>query len=97
MKERSSSNNNNSSGTSSTGGAESNTTTSSKSSSTTTTAATTGDQPQQQNFLSPYDSINFMAPPIGATIKCVTCLGNTVQGKVIAYDNQTKMLALSTY
>lgn len=47
------------------------------------------------NFLSPYDSINFMAPPIGATIKCITCLGNNVQGKVIAYDNQTKMLALS--
>lgn len=46
------------------------------------------------NFLSPYNSNNFMAPPIGGTIKCVTCLGNTVQGKVIAYDQQTKMLAL---
>jgi len=35
-----------------------------------------------------------MAPPIGGTIRCVTCLGNNVQGKVIAYDQQTKMLAL---
>lgn len=42
----------------------------------------------------PYNSNNFMAPPIGAQIKCVTCLGNNVQGKVIAYDQQTKMLAL---
>ncbi len=47
------------------------------------------------NFLSPYNSNNFMAPPIGAHIRCVTCLGNSVQGKVIAYDQQTKMLALS--
>jgi len=50
--------------------------------------------PDQQSFLSPYDSNNFMAPPIGGNIKCVTCLGNNVQGKVIAYDHQTKMLAL---
>lgn len=50
--------------------------------------------PDTQNFLSPYNSNNFMAPPIGGTIRCVTCLGNTVQGKVIAYDQQTKMLAL---
>lgn len=46
------------------------------------------------SFLSPYNSNNFMAPPIGGIIRCVTCLGNTVQGKVIAYDQQTKMLAL---
>ncbi len=50
---------------------------------------------QQQNFLSPYSSINFMAPPIGGTIKCTTCLGNNIQGKVMAYDQTTKMLALS--
>lgn len=43
----------------------------------------------------PYNCNNFMAPPIGAQIKCVTCLGNNVQGKVVAYDQQTKMLALS--
>jgi hypothetical protein len=43
----------------------------------------------------PYNSNNFMAPPIGSTVKCVTCLGNNVLGKVIAYDQQTKMLALS--
>lgn len=43
----------------------------------------------------PYNSNNFMAPPIGGHIRCVTCLGNNVQGKVIAYDQQTKMLALS--
>ncbi|CAF0801360.1 unnamed protein product [Brachionus calyciflorus] len=42
----------------------------------------------------PYNSNNFMAPPIGAQIRCVTCLGNNVQGKVVAYDQQTKMLAL---
>lgn len=35
-----------------------------------------------------------MAPPVGGTVKCVTCLGNTVQGKVMAYDSQTRMLAL---
>jgi hypothetical protein len=52
-------------------------------------------QQQQQNFLSPYNSINFMTPPIGGTIKCTTCLGNNIQGKVVAYDQQTKMLALS--
>jgi hypothetical protein len=59
------------------------------------TANTNNIQDNSQNFLSPYNSNNFMAPPIGGTIRCVTCLGNTVQGKVIAYDQQTKMLALS--
>lgn len=47
------------------------------------------------NTSDPYNCNNFMAPPIGAHIKCVTCLGNNVQGKVVAYDQQTKMLALS--
>lgn len=46
------------------------------------------------NITDPYNSNNFMAPPIGSTVKCVTCLGNNVQGKVIAYDQQTKMLSL---
>lgn len=50
---------------------------------------------QANSSADPYNSNNFMAPPIGAHIKCVTCLGNNVQGKVIAYDQQTKMLALS--
>ena len=53
------------------------------------------DAPDSQNFLSPYNTNNFMAPPIGAIIRVVTCLGNTVQGKVIAYDQQAKILALS--
>ena len=48
-----------------------------------------------QNFSSPYSSNNFMAPPIGSIVRCTMCLGNTVQGKVLAYDQQTKMLALS--
>ena len=56
------------------------------------TMTTTDNTP---NLLSPYDQMNFMAPPVGGTVKCVTCLGNTVQGKVMAYDSQTKMLALS--
>ena len=46
------------------------------------------------NLPDPYNKNNFMSPPIGCSIKCVTCLGNIVQGKVIAYDQQTKMLAL---
>lgn len=54
------------------------------------------DAPDSQNFLSPYNTNNFMAPPIGAIIRVVTCLGNTVQGKVIAYDQQAKILALRT-
>ena len=64
---------------------------------TSTTSSSTSNETttDAQNFLSPYNSNNFMAPPIGGTIRCVTCLGNTVQGKVIAYDQQTKMLALS--
>lgn len=49
-----------------------------------------------QNFLSPYNNDNFMAPTIGSIVRCTTCLGNTVQGKVLAYDQQTKMLALKT-
>jgi hypothetical protein len=57
--------------------------------------AESNDNQQQQNLLSPYNSINFMAPPIGGTIKCTTCLGNVTQGKVVAYDQHTKMLALS--
>ena len=64
---------------------------SSSNQSTTDSTSTSNDQ---QNFLSPYNSINFMAPPIGGTIKCTTCLGNNIQGKVIAYDQQTKMMAL---
>lgn len=67
---------------------------SASSTSSATTENTTCPPIDTQNFLSPYNSNNFMAPPIGGTIKCVTCLGNTVQGKVIAYDQQTKMLAL---
>jgi 16S rRNA G966 N2-methylase RsmD len=46
------------------------------------------------NYLSPYSTSNFMAPPIGGTVKCTTCLNNTLIGKVMAYDQQTKMLAL---
>jgi hypothetical protein len=53
------------------------------------------DSLDNQNFLSPYTSNNFMAPPIGSIVRCTMCLGNTVQGKVLAYDQQTKMLALS--
>ena len=52
------------------------------------------EQQQPHNLLSSY---NFMAPPIGGTIKCTTCLGNNIQGKVVAYDQQTKMLALSVF
>lgn len=68
------------------------TTPSDTSSTTTTSSSNAADS--TQNFLSPYNSNNFMAPPIGGTIRCVTCLGNSVQGKVIAYDQPTKMLAL---
>lgn len=67
---------------------------SSSASSSSSTTDTTLFITEQQSFLSPYNSNNFMAPPIGGTIRCVTCLGNNVQGKVIAYDQQTKMLAL---
>lgn len=66
----------------------------SSASSTSSTADTSAYIPDPQSFLSPYNSNNFMAPPIGGTIRCVTCLGNTNQGKVIAYDQKTKMLAL---
>lgn len=69
--------------------------TSSSASLTTSTAVTSQDS--SQHFSSPYNSNNFMAPPIGGIIRCITCLGNTVQGKVIAYDQQTKMLALSMF
>ena len=70
---------------------------SSSASSSSSTTDTTLFITEQQSFLSPYNSNNFMAPPIGGTIRCVTCLGNNVQGKVIAYDQQTKMLALSKF
>ena len=99
MKERSSINNSNQNSANS---SSSTTTTPStlktnNDSTTLVSANTTSSNPtdNSQNFLSPYNSNNFMAPPIGGTIRCVTCLGNTVQGKVIAYDQQTKMLALS--
>ena len=44
-----------------------------------------------------YHKNNFMSPPIGGSIKCLTCFGNVVQGKVVAYDQQTKILALSNF
>jgi hypothetical protein len=53
------------------------------------------DANESQSFTSPYNSNNFMSPPIGGTVKCTTCHGGTIQGKVMAYDQQTKMLALS--
>ena len=53
------------------------------------------DSLDNQNFLSPYNSNNFMAPQIGSIVRCTMCLGNIVQGKVLAYEQQTKMLALS--
>lgn len=66
------------------------------SSNTTTTTSSSSSSDTTTNILnSPYDQMNFMAPPVGGTVKCVTCLGNTVQGKVMAYDSQTRMLALS--
>jgi len=49
---------------------------------------------QQDVLPDPYNAINFMAPPIGSIVKCSTCLGSSIQGKVVAYDQQTKMLAL---
>jgi hypothetical protein len=49
----------------------------------------------QNSFLSPYSAGNFMSPPVGGIVKCITCLGDTIQGKVMAYDQQTKMLSLS--
>ena len=49
------------------------------------------------NSPDPYNRNNFMSPPIGGSIKCITCLGNIVHGKVIAYDQQTKILALSNF
>lgn len=58
-------------------------------------SATTSSNAAGTSNYSPYDRMNFMAPPIGGIVKCVTCLGNTVQGKVMAYDSPTKMLALS--
>ena len=61
----------------------------------TATATTPANSDAQNSFLSPYNSNNFMAPPIGAIVQCVSCLGNTIQGKVMAYDQQTKILALS--
>ena len=62
--------------------------------STTLEQSSTTDSSNANNLPDPYNKNNFMSPPIGCSIKCVTCLGNTVQGKVIAYDQQTKMLAL---
>lgn len=53
------------------------------------------DANESQSFMSPYNSNNFMSPPIGGIVKCTTCHGGTIQGKVMAYDQQTKMLALS--
>lgn len=68
------------------------------SSNTTTTTSSSSSSDTTTNILnSPYDQMNFMAPPVGGTVKCVTCLGNTVQGKVMAYDSQTRMLALSWF
>lgn len=88
MKERSSLNSNNVTKPA----AQSTSTLPNTSSNTPNTMATSN---EAKNIQDPYNSQNFMAPPIGATVKCVTCLGNNVQGKVIAYDQQTKMLALS--
>jgi hypothetical protein len=48
---------------------------------------------QNTTVLHAYNS--FMAPPIGGIVRCTTCLDNSVQGKVVAYDQQTKMLVLS--
>jgi hypothetical protein len=89
MKERSSLNSNNVTKTASQSSTVSSTSTTTASN---TSVASTN---EAKNIQDPYNSQNFMAPPIGATVKCVTCLGNNVQGKVIAYDQQTKMLALS--
>lgn len=61
---------------------------------TASTAPVNNNNDAQNSFLSPYNSNNFMAPPIGAIVQCVSCLGNTIQGKVMAYDQQTKILAL---
>ncbi len=91
MKERSSLNNNTVTKPVSQSSIVSNTATTT-SSNTQNTMATSN---EAKNIQDPYNTQNFMAPPIGATVKCVTCLGNNVQGKVIAYDQQTKMLALS--
>ena len=76
---------------------QTNSTTIIQSSVTTPNLNNNNDSLDTQNFLSPYTSNNFMAPPIGSIVRCTMCLGNTVQGKVLAYDQQTKMLALSIY
>lgn len=93
MKERASSTQSNRSSTSST--------TASTPSSATPTASTQSiistQNSETNNITDPFNKNNFMAPPIGGIIKCVTCLGNEIQGKVIAYDHQTKMMALSEF
>lgn len=33
--------------------------------------------------------------PVGATVQCVTCLGEKVEGEVVAFDHASKLLALS--
>jgi hypothetical protein len=56
-------------------------------------ASTPNENSQGTSIINAYNS--FMAPPIGGIVRCTTCLDSTVQGKVVAYDQQTKMLVLS--
>ena len=67
----------------------------SQSSATNNTISTSNDLTDKQIISSPYNTNNFMAPQIGSIVRCSMCLGNTVEGKVLAYDQQTKMLAIS--
>ena len=94
MKERASSTQSNRSSTSSTAAS---TPSSATPNATTQSSISTQNSSDTNNITDPFNKNNFMAPPIGGVIKCVTCLGNEIQGKVIAYDQQTKMLALSKF
>jgi len=35
--------------------------------------------------------------PVGATVQCVTCLGEKIEGEVVAFDRASKLLALKCY
>lgn len=60
----------------------------------TTTSNQTTTTNDTQSYLNPYNSNNYMSPSPGAIVKVTTCLDNQIQGKVLAYDQQTKFIVL---
>ena len=45
----------------------------------------------------PQKSMNMQALYPGSVVKCVTCHGNEIQGEVLAYDCEKKVVIMSKY